>query len=92
LIDNEFVPILIFFSWPARIAGLAGPCGRIGSANFKRRANERGGDEQALEESGVKDFHDAKKEASHIGGAIAYKTLGQYGEEAALIVFAVQAG
>jgi hypothetical protein len=45
-----------------------------------------------LEESGVKDFHDAKKEASHIGGAIAYKTLGQYGEEAALIVFAVQAG
>jgi hypothetical protein len=26
----------------------------------------------------VKDFHDAKKEASHIGGAIAYKTLGQY--------------
>jgi hypothetical protein len=45
-----------------------------------------------LEESGVKDFHDAKKEACHIGGAIAYKTLGQYGEEAALIVFAVQAG
>ncbi len=42
-----------------------------------------------MEESGVKDFHDAKKEASHIGGAIAYKTLGQYGEEAALIVFAV---
>ena len=47
----------------------------------KGEAKERGGDDQALEERGVKDFHDARKEAWHIGGAIAYKTLGQYAGE-----------
>src|SRR5262249_25460494 len=55
LIDNKFVPILIFFTWPARVARL----GRrnVGGGSSSRRRKKRTDNDYTVKQRRVKRFH-----------------------------------
>ena len=55
LINNESIPIAVFFAWPARIARLIGR--GFGGASFNRRCKKRRDHEYTLEQRSATQFH-----------------------------------